>query len=199
MTKITTGASVSIDGYIAGPGGSGFDHLFQWYSNGDVHIETTKPEMPFDLTEASANHFREMLAATGALVVGRRLFDITNGWDREHPLGIPYVCLTHSIPEGWERESEWYSFVTEGGVEAAIEAARKIAGDKDVGLNGGTIASQALDAGLLDEIDVDLVPVILGGGTPYFSSLGNAPYSLEGPINTVQGNRVTHLRYRVTR
>jgi len=199
MTKITTAASVSLDGYIPGPEESGFDHLFQWYGNGDVHMETTKPDMPFDVTEASAGVMRELLAETGCLVVGRHLFDMTNGWDRLHPLGIPYVCLTHSIPEGWERESEWYSFVTEGGIEAAVEAARKIAGDKNIVLNGGTIASQGLEAGLLDEVELDLVPVLLGSGTPFFPALGSAPYTLEGPILTVQGNRVTHLRYRVIR
>ena len=95
---------------------------------------------------------------TGALVVGRKLFDFTNGWGGLHPLGVPVVVLTHSVPDGWEREGEWFTFVTDG-IEAAIEKARELAGDKGVGLNSGMIASQALSARLLDEVWIDLVPV----------------------------------------
>ena len=98
---------------------------------------------------------------SGALVVGRKLFDYTNGWDGKHPLGVPVVVLTHSVPDGWEREGEWFTFVSDG-IEAAIAKARELAGGKGVGLNSGTIASQALNARLLDEVWIDLVPVILG-------------------------------------
>ncbi|MBE2315178.1 dihydrofolate reductase family protein [Solirubrobacter sp. CPCC 204708] len=196
MTKITAGASVSIDGYISGPDESGFEHLFAWYGNGDITIETADPDLPLNVTEPSAAHIRAMIDDTGCFVVGRHLFDITNGWGGKHTLGIPYVVLTHSVPDGWERSTEWYEFVTTG-LEDAIAAARRRAGDKNVGLNGGTIVSQALEAGLVDEIDVDLVPVILGGGRPFFRPLEHGPYLLEGPISSVQGNRVTHLRYRV--
>ena len=198
MTKITTGASVSLDGYISGPDETGFEHLFAWYGGGDVKIETTNPELTFSLTEADAACVREIIDSIGCFVVGRHLFDITNGWGGRHTLGIHCVVLTHSVPAGWE-DNPNYTFVTEGGIERAIEVARGIAGDKDVGLNGGTIASQALDLGLVDEVGIDLVPVILGGGTPFFGSLGGAPFVLEGPISNVQGHRVTHLRYRVVR
>ena len=85
------------------------------------------------------------------------------------------------------------------GIERAIAVAAELAGGKGVGLNGGTIASQALDAGLLDEVWVDLVPVVLGGGVPFLSGLGSAPISLEGPIGVSEGSAVTHLRYRVRR
>jgi dihydrofolate reductase len=88
------------------------------------------------------------------------------------------------------------TFVTDG-IESAIEKAREIAGDKVFGVNGGTIASRCLNAGLLDEIWVDLVPVLLGGGTPFLDQLVGAPVELEGPISVTEGNRVTHLRYRV--
>src|SRR3954454_2066280 len=196
MTKITTDASVSLDGYISGPGESGFEHLFAWYGGGDVEIKTTNPELSFRLTETDAQQVRAIVDAIGCFVVGRHLFDITNGWGGRHTLGIHCVVLTHSVPDGWE-DDEWFTFVTDGGIERAIEVARAIAGDKDVGLNGGTIASQALDAGLVDEVGVDLVPVILGGGRPFFGSLANGPFVLEGPISTVQGHRVTHLRYRL--
>lgn len=198
MTKISTGASVSLDGFISGPAESGFEHLFAWYGNGDVPIETTSPDVPINVTEASAEIMRELIAETGAFVVGRHLFDITHGWGGKHTLGIPVVVLTHSVPDGWDEDGEWISFCT-GTLEDAIALAKTKANGKNVGLNGGTIASQALDLGLLDEVELDLVPVILGGGTPFFGRLGNGPFVLEGPIRSVQGDRVTHLRYRVVK
>ena len=194
MTKIISGATMSIDGYIAGPEESGFDRLFQWYGNGDVELPSANPEISFRLTEASAAVWREVLDTTGALVVGRHLFDITNGWGGRHPIGVPVVVLTHNVPDGWESEN--FVFVTEGGIEAAVAKARELAGDKHVVVNGGQMAAQALRAGLLDEIGVDLVPVLLGGGTPFFDRLG-APVDLEGPISVIEGKAVTHLRYRV--
>jgi dihydrofolate reductase len=198
MSKVYTGASMSLDGYIAGPQESGFDHLFQWYANGDVEVPTTKPEMTLHMTPVSAAHFRGLIEMTGALVVGRKLFDFTNGWDGNHPMGVPVVVLTHSVPDGWPREGAPFTFVTEG-IEAAIARAQSLAGDRVVGVNGGTIAGQCLDAGLLDEVWVDLVPVLLGGGTPFFEHLGTAPVALEGPYSVQEGTAVTHLRYRVRR
>ena len=140
-----------------------------------------------------------MLERTGCLIVGRKLFDYTKGWGGKHTMGVPVVVLTHSVPDGWEQEGEWFTFVTEGGIEAAVETAKRIAGDKIVGVNGGEIASQCLDAGLLDEVWIDLVPVLLGDGMPFFSQLGDAPALLEGPVAVQEGDRVTHLRYRVRR
>jgi dihydrofolate reductase len=198
MGKVYTGATMSLDGYISGPDESGFDHLFQWYGNGDVVIPTTHEELTFRLTPQSAEHLRGMLDLTGALVVGRHLFDITNGWGGSHPLDKPVVVLTHSVPDGWPREDAPFTFVSEG-IERAIEVAQEIAGDKGVGVNGGQIARQCLEAGLLDEIWVDLAPVLLGGGRPFFDTVAGAPYPLEGPVSVVQGERVTHLRYRVVK
>lgn len=196
MSKVYTGATMSIDGYISGPDESGFDHLFQWYGTGDVEMPTTHDDLTFRLTPQSAAHVREMVDMTGVLVVGRHLFDVTSGWGGNHPLGLPVVVVTHSVPDGWPREGAPFTFVTEG-IERAIEVAREIAGDKVVGVNGGQIARQCLEAGLLDEIWVDLAPVLLGGGRPFFDAVGGAPYALEGPVSVVEGDRVTHLRYRV--
>jgi dihydrofolate reductase len=193
--KVCTGASMSIDGYVSGPGETGFEHLFAWYGNGDVEMPTGNPEMTFRLTRASYDHQKAFTEQLGALVVGRKLFDMTNAWGGMHPLQVPTVVLTHNPPVGFE-DNKWFAFET-GGIEAAIAKAHAIGGGKTVGLNSGTIASQALDAGLVDEVWVDLVPVILGGGTPFFSQLGNIPVVLEGPLETVQGDRVTHLRYTV--
>jgi dihydrofolate reductase len=195
-SAVYTGATMSLDGYIAGPQEGGFDKLFRWYENGEVEVPTSRPDMTFRLTPQSAAHVRDITEHTGALVVGRRLFDITSGWSGNHPLGMPVVVLSHSVPDGWPRSDAPFTFVSDG-IEAAIEVARAIAGDKHVGVNGGTIARQCLDAGLLDEIWVDLVPLLLGGGTPFFSALGSAPVELEGPTSVVEGSGVTHLRYRV--
>jgi dihydrofolate reductase len=196
MTQVLTGASMSIDGYISGPDESGFEHLFKWYSSGDVEVPTTVPEMTLQMTEASAGRWRTVLDMTGALVVGRKLFDAVGGWGGNHPMGLPVVVLTHREPPAdWPAENP-FTFVSEG-IEAAIAKAGELAGGKVVGVNGGEIASQCVDAGLLDEIWVDLVPVILGGGTPFFASLGSAPVELEGPLDVTEGRDVTHLRYRV--
>jgi dihydrofolate reductase len=196
MSSVYAGASMSLDGYIAGPGESGFEHLFQWYSNGDVEMPTTKPEMTFRMTPQSVEHLRTVMDMTGVLVVGRHLFDITDGWQGNHPMGKPVVVLTHKVPDGWPRADAPFTFVTDG-IESAIETARGIAGDKVVGVNGGTIARQCLDARLLDEIWVDLVPVLLGGGTRFLDQLETVPVTLDGPVSVVEGKAVTHLRYRV--
>jgi len=165
-SKVYTGATMSLDGYIAGPGESGFEYLFTWYGSGDVEVPTSDPKLTMRMSEVDAQHFRDLIEMSGALVVGRKLFDVTDGW---------------------------------GGIEAAIGKAKELAGDKVVGVNGGTIARQALNAGLLDEIWVDLVPVLLGGGTPFFDELVGVPIELDGPVSVVQGTGVTHLRYRVRR
>jgi dihydrofolate reductase len=196
MSKVTTGATMSIDGYIAGPAESGFDLLFQWYGNGDVEIPTSHPDMTFRTSAASAEHLRKLNASLGALVVGRHLYDVTNGWGGRHPLDMTTVVLTHRPPTDRPAADENFVFVTEG-IEAAVATAREIAGDRNVGVNGGQIARQCLDAGLLDEVCVDLVPVILGAGTPFFSELGSKPVQLDGPVSVVEGTGVTHLAYRV--
>ncbi len=131
-------------------------------------------------------------------MVGRHLYDLTNAWNGRHPLGVTTVVLTHQPPEDRPQADENFVFVTEG-IEAAVAKAREIAGDRNVGVNGGQMARQALEAGLLDEIGVELVPVILGAGTPLFADLGSPPVEFEGPILVVEGIGVTHLRYRVVK
>jgi dihydrofolate reductase len=145
---------------------------------------------------ASAKHLRELSDRTGALLVGRHLYDFVNGWGGRHPMDVTTVVLTHRLPEDRPAEDENFVFVTEG-IEAAVAKAKEIAGDLDVGVNGGQMARQCLDAGLLDEVSVDLVPVLLGAGTPLFSELGTKPVQLDGPISVVEGTGVTHLRYAV--
>jgi dihydrofolate reductase len=190
MGKVYTGASTSIDGYVSGPGNTGFDKLFRWYEAGDIAFTVPTGSMTFNLTPASAAYFGGLIEATGALVVGRKLYDSTNGWGGQHPMGVHTVVLTHRPLE----DNEHFTFVT-GGIEEAIAVAQKHAGEKVVGLNSGEIARQAIDAGLVDEIFLDLVPVILGGGTPFFAP--GKGYELDGPISVVESTSVTHLRYKV--
>jgi dihydrofolate reductase len=148
------------------------------------------------VSAASAELLRKEQAGWGALVCGRHLYDLTNAWNGRHPLDVTTVVLTHHPPEDRPVADENFVFVTDG-IEAAVAKAKEIAGDRDVAVNGGQMARQALQAGLLDEIGIDLVPVILGAGTPLLADLGSRPMELEGPILLVEGTGVTHLRYRV--
>jgi dihydrofolate reductase len=199
--KVSAGATMSLDGFIAGPNESGFDLLFKWYGAGDVEVP-----MPYSDTDvpasrvsaASAELLRQEQASWGALVVGRHLYDFTNAWGGRHPLDVTTVVLTHRLPEDGPQADENFVFVTEG-IEAAVAKAKEIAGDRNVGVNGGQMAKQALEAGLLDEIGVELVPVLLGEGTRLFADLGSTLVEFEGPILVVEGLGVTHLRYRVVR
>src|SRR5690349_24677502 len=131
MTKIYSGASMSLDGYISGPEVSGFDRLFAWYHEGDVEIATLREDMPHHVTPASAEVIRTIVAETGVFVVGRKLFDITDGWHGMHPYGMPIVVVTHNVPQDWvtAHPDAPFTFVTEG-VERAIEVAREVAGEK---------------------------------------------------------------------
>lgn len=199
MGKVVTGASVSLDGYIAGPEETGFEHLFAWYDAGDIEFPSTHPELRFALGPSDHDYLSSYVDRVGALVVGRRLFDLVDGWGGVHPLDRPIVVVTHRRPDAWitAHPQAPFSFVTDG-VAAAIDVARHIARDKDVGVNGGTMARQCLELGLLDEIFLDLVPVLLGGGTPFFDHVGIAPVLLDGPTVT-EGRRATHLHYAVRR
>jgi dihydrofolate reductase len=199
MGKVKTGATVSLDGYIAGPNDTGFDKLFRWYGAGDVEVpmpDSTAHVPASRVSPETAALMRKEMAGWGALVVGRHLYDLTNAWNGRHPLGVTTVVLTHNPPKDRPQADENFVFVTEG-IEAAVAKAKEIAGDKDVAVNGGQMARQALEAGLLDEVGVDLVPVILRDGTPLFADLNSGPLEFEGPYLEVQGIGVTHLRYRV--
>ncbi|MEU3273126.1 dihydrofolate reductase family protein [Saccharomonospora sp. NPDC006951] len=197
MGKVITGATMSLDGYISGPGESGFDLLFQWYSNGDVEIPSASPRVPSIRTSAaSARLVKQEWANTGALVVGRYLYDMTSAWGGRHPMDVPTVVLTHRRPDDRPEDDESFVFVTEG-IEAAVARANELAGGKDVVVNGGQMAKQCLEAGLLDEVGVALVPVILGGGKTLFGELATTPVEFEGPTTLVEDTGVTHLRYRV--
>jgi dihydrofolate reductase len=196
MARVVAGMTVSLDGFVADRD-DGVDELFRWYDNGDVAIPMPGSDMVFHTTEASAAYLRDLMRDVGAVVSGRRLFDITDGWGGSHPFGVPVVVVTHHVPEGWPRADAPFTFVTDG-VASAIDQAARIAGDGIVAVGGASLAQQCLDLGLLDELLLDLAPVVLGDGIRFFEHLAHAPVRFDDP-RVVAGREVTHLHYRVRR
>ncbi|NKQ51861.1 deaminase [Amycolatopsis sp. K13G38] len=194
MTKVYTHMTMSLDGYIADPD-DGIGELFGWYGAGEVTVPTADENMRFQVDPNSAGLLRDILARTGALVCGRRLFDLTNGWGDNHPVGAPVVVVTHHVPEDAEK---WPRTTFAGDVAEGVARAREIADGKDVVISSADIAGQALDLGLVDEVHVSLVPVLLGEGIPYFARLAGAPHRFDDP-EIIQGTRATHLRFPVRR
>ena len=196
MGTVVMQASMSLDGYIADPS-DGVGPLFDWYGNGDVEVTGADPDRVFHVSRASADYLRQAWANVGAGVIGRRLFDITNGWNGRPPVGEHVVVVTHRPPTDWPFPDAPFSFVTDG-VASAVAQAKALSGDKVVSVNPGNVGGQAVAAGLVDEVRVDLVPVLLGAGVPYFGDYAGSPLLLENP-QVVQGDRVTHLHYRLRR
>ena len=118
-------------------------------------------------------------------------------WGGKPPLAVPFFIVTHSVPREWPKEGPLFTFVTDG-LESAIAQARRAAGDKDVGIGGTTIVQQLLNAELLDEIEMDWAPILLGDGIRLFDHLGSEPIDLE-IIKVIEGTGVTHLVYRVVK
>ena len=204
MGKVSMGLSMSLDGFIAGPNdgpehplGEGGERLFAWYSTGDTEYGLPGTEMVFRVSPQSAELLGRAHASMGAFVTGRRTFDITNGWGGNPPLGVPAFVVTHSVPQEWVYEGSPFTFVTDG-VESAVEKAKEVAGDKDVAVGAASLAQQCLRAGLLDEIHVDLAPVLLEDGVRLFEHLGATPIELEY-TEVVEGAGVTHLTFRVVK
>jgi dihydrofolate reductase len=183
-----------LDGFIAHLD-DGVEHLFDWYDNGEVDIQWPGNDMVSHVTPASAAYLRDTIANAGALVIGRRLFDYTQGWGGSHPIGVPVFVVTHSLPEGWPRADAPFTIVLDG-VESAVTQASAVAGDKTVGVAGPNVIQQCLNAGLLDELWIELVPVLLGEGIRFFDNLTGPPVMLENPT-VIEGDRVTHLMYKV--
>ena len=200
MGTVSAGAAMSLDGFIADPSGD-VGPLFDWYFNGDVEFPTVGGRWVFKTSEASAKHLREIWNSAGALVVGRGEFDKTQAWGGLHPLGVPVFVLTHRPPAEWPfpetppTQDVPFTFVTDG-IESAIAQAQATAGDKVVGVNPGSTAGQALNAGLLDEVWVELVPVLLGDGIRLFGDVAKPPVLFENPRVT-EGDAVTHLIYTI--
>jgi dihydrofolate reductase len=197
MGKAILFAAVSLDGYIARDDDS-VGPLFDWYGNGDVAMTFSDESRVFSVTEQTADFLRSTAPRMVAGVVGRRLFDHTNGWEGVPPNGEHAFVVTHRVPTDWPHlGSAPFTFVTDG-VRSAIEQAKAHAGDRDVSVTPGDVGGQALREGLIDQVVFNLVPVVLGSGRPYFGSGGRPEVLLEDP-RIVQGKRVTHLVYDVRR
>ncbi|HEX4225463.1 MAG TPA: dihydrofolate reductase family protein [Pseudonocardiaceae bacterium] len=194
---------VSVDGFIAdrnddvGP-------LHDWYFSGDCPIvehgdgqfDHSGAGSAFMVSRASADYVRSMWAAIGVIVMGRTLFDLVNGWEGRPPTGDHVVVVSHRPkPEGWHPEAS-YHFVDD--VRAAIDKAQELAGQRTIAVNAGEVGGQILAAGLIDEVAMDVVPVVFGAGKRYFGSI-DGQQLLEDPHVVIQGKRVLHLKFRVRR
>ena len=198
MGKVATGLSMSLDGFIAGPGDD-VGRLFQWYASGDTDFTVPSGTMTFKVSQVSAELLRETWRTIGAIVTGRRTFDITDGWGGRHPLDVPVFVVTHTVPQAWVKDKEGapFTFVTDG-VESAVEQAQAVAGDKNVAVGAASIVQQSLKAGLLDEVHLDMVPILLGDGVRLFDRLGATPIELER-TRVIEAPGVTHLTFRVVK
>lgn len=195
MTKIMAGFTMSLDGFVADPNDD-VSLIFKWYSAGDVTFPLDGTDRVFRVSQASADYLRAAWSTLGAIVTGRRDFAVSNAWGGKALMDLPTFIITHHPPQEWVYEGSPFSFVTEG-VEAAVEQARAAAGAKNVGIGGTQIVQQALRAGLIDQIDIDLAPILLGSGIRLFDNL---PEPIELEIQqVVAGTGVTHISYRVVR
>jgi len=184
--------SVSVDGYIADdqdqPGA-----LFDWLSSGDVPLDDSGQ---LKVSQASFDYTRLYWDQIGVTIAGRRVFDLTDGWDGRPPSGVEHmVVVTHRPPpDGWDPEG---SFQFVDGVERAVSKAQELAGDRIVEVAAGNVGGQVFAAGLIDEVRMDVAPVVLGSGMRYFGSF-DSPALLDNP-EVIVGNGVVHLRYPMGR
>lgn len=200
MGNVVVDLTVSLDGFIAGsddgpdlPLGRGGERLFTWMSAGP---ESNRVEQRLSPPDASKVVVDEWLTDCGAMISGRRTFDIANGWKDGHPIDVPIFVVTHQAPT----HGDWsprVSFVTDG-IDRALELAQEAAGDLKVAVCAADTAQQLLRAGKLDEIQISVVPLLLGAGVRLFDHLGPDPIALE-QIRVIESEGVTHLRYRVVR
>ncbi len=202
MGKVVFNMTMSLDGFVAGPNdgpgnglGDGGDALFKWYFSGDTEIRLSEGTPALKVSPQSAKVIKGAVATYGAAVWGRKTFDITSGWDG-HPPQTPCFIVTHTVPQEWVKLGSPFVFVT-AGVESAIRQAKKAAGDKNVVVCTASILQQCLNAGLMDEIHVDVVPLLLGKGVRLFDNLAG-PIELEG-LRAIEAPGVTHCGFRVVK
>jgi len=195
MSKVVAIMSMSLDGYVADLN-DGVGEVFNWYFNsGDAEFHTGGSDpMTFRVSQPSAEHLRRLTSGLGAVLTGRRTFDKAEGWGGNHGWGPAFV-LTHQIPAGWPRPNSTVHFVTDG-IESAVRQAKAAAAGKSVGVHGADTIQQLLNAGLLDEISIDIAAVLLGSGVRLFDHLAGTPAFLGNPV-VIPGVGVTHLRYPV--
>src|SRR4051812_23415127 len=197
MSKVVAIMSMSLDGYVADPN-DGVGEVFDWYMrSGDVEFPTGGSDpMTFRVSPPSAVHLRALWSELGAVLTGRRTFEVADGWGGNHAWGPAFV-LPHQVPAGWPRPGSSVHFVTDG-LESAVKQAKAAAGGKSVGVHGADTIQQLLNANLLDEIHVDIAALLLGSGVRLFDRLAATPAILGNPT-VIAGVGVTHLRYPVHR
>ena len=199
MGKVITSISMSVDGFIAGPDDD-VQHLFKWYASGDTEIPTQDGRVVLKVSAVSAALIQDAFRMSGAMVAGRRMFDLAGAWDG-HPPIAPCFIVTHTVPQAWVGDPPGAgspcTFVTDG-VESAIRQAKHAAGEKHVAVATASITQQCLKAGLLDQIHIDLVSVLLGTGIRLFEHLGIEPVELER-TRVIEARGVTHLGFRIVR
>lgn len=202
MGKVVFDITMSLDGYVAGPDdgpelglGVGGERLHEWV------VELASWREPHGLEGGETNassQVAEDMGASGAVIVGKRMFDNAHGWGDEPPFRKPVFVLTHTAREPLTRGETTFTFVTEG-IESAVERAKAAAGENDVSIGGGaSTAQQALKAGLVDEVRLTFAPILLGGGVALFDGLGPDDVELE-VTRVVEGPKATHVRYRVVK
>jgi len=196
MGNVSFNMSMSLDGFVAGPNDE-VDQIFKWYFSGDTEFPFPGSDFVFKVSHATAERLKQARRTVGAMVTGRRNFNLAGAWGGKPPLGVHHFVVTHNVPQEWVKEGSPFTFVTDG-VESAIEKAKKTARDQDVVISSADIMRQALKGGLLDEINIDLVAILLGEGVRLFEHLGIEPIELEIK-SVVEGTGVTHLQYAVVR
>ena len=194
MGDVYLSLSMSLDGYVAGPGDD-VEALHRWLFDSD---SPSPHGNGLCLSEPSRALIDETLDATGATVAGRRTYEVSRGWGGQTPFPMPYFIVSHDVSEDMAREGAAFTFVTDG-VEAAIARGRAAAGDKKVSVMGADVPQQAIRAGLLDEIQLHLIPVLIGAGKGLFDHLGTEPIELERTRVVEAPEGVTHLRFRIRR
>ena len=192
MATVVALMSMSLDGFVA-DAKDGVAEVFDWYFSGDVEIPTGSSEFTFRVSPPSAAHLRSLMAEAGAFLTGRRTFEVADGWGGQHPWNVPAFVVTTHVPDGWPRPGSTVQFVTNG-IEAAVARAKAAAGEKAVFVHGAQTIQACLNAGLLDDIQIDLAAVLLGTGVRLFDHLASTPIVVGNP-KVVAGVGVTHLRY----
>jgi dihydrofolate reductase len=196
MSTVVMHAVTSVDGFIADENDE-VGPLFDWYFNGDQPIVDESLEQrhaPFRVSSASLTYVRSFWDSIRVTIQGRHLFDLTNGWEAQPPAGEHLLVVSHRPkPEGWHPEADVPFF---DDVAAAVAEAKRRADDGVVAVCAGDVGGQALALGLVDEVAMDVVPVVFGRGKRYFGPV-DGRHLLEDSDVVVRGDRVLHLRYKV--